>query len=62
MQINDKRRGDWDREREKGKLYAAPWAQLFERRLALFLSKAHYGIIFSIIFRVSSHQIVGKEN
>ena len=50
-------------------------AQLFERRLALtrgqiltlvsfsvFLSKAHYRIIFSILFRVSSHQIVGKEN
>ena len=28
----------------------------------LFLSKAHYGIIFSILFRVSNHQIVGKEN
>ena len=27
-----------------------------------FLSKAHYRIIFSILFRVSSHQIVGKEN
>ena len=27
-----------------------------------FLSKAHYGIIFSILFRVSNHQIVGKEN
>ena len=27
-----------------------------------FLSKALYGIIFSILFRVSSHEIVGKEN
>ena len=27
-----------------------------------FLSKAHYRIIFSILFRVSSHQIVDKEN
>ena len=27
-----------------------------------FLSKAYYGIIFSILFRVSNHQIVGKEN
>ena len=27
-----------------------------------FSSKAHYRIIFFILFRVSSHQIVGKEN
>ena len=27
-----------------------------------FLSSAHYRIIFSILFRVSNHQIVGKEN
>ena len=30
--------------------------------LFFFLSKAHYRIIFCILFRVSSHQIVGKEN
>ena len=49
-------------------------AQLFEHRLGLtrgeiltqvsfsFLSKALSPIIFSILFRVSNHQIVGKEN
>ena len=49
-------------------------AQLFERRLALtrgkifilafffFLSKALFRIILFIPFRVSNHQIVGKEN
>ena len=28
----------------------------------IFLSKALSGIIFSILFRVSNHQVVGKEN
>ena len=44
---------------------------MFERSLAklnfnpgffFFLSKALSWIIFSILFRVSNHQIVGKEN
>ena len=50
------------------------YAQLFERRVSansglkfnpgflFFLSKALSRIIFSILFRVSNHQIVGKEN
>ena len=43
-------------------------AQLFERRLALtrvsffFLYKVFSRIIFSILFKVSDHQIVGKKN
>ena len=44
------------------------WAQLFEDRLALNLgfffwcSKAFSLIIFSVIFRVSNHQLVDKKN
>ena len=43
-------------------------AQLFERRLALtrvsffLLYKVFSRIIFSILFKVSDHQIVGKKN
>ena len=67
--------GGWTRLVIRGPRVEVPiWAQLFDRRLALtrglnfnpgfffFLSKAHYRIIFFILFRVSSHQIVGKEN
>ena len=50
-----------------------PWAQLFDRRnanlgfnfnpgLFFFSSKGLSRIIFYSFFRVSSHQIVGKEN
>ena len=34
----------------------------FDPALFLFLSKALSRIILSILFRVSNHQIVGKEN
>ena len=34
----------------------------FNPGFPIFLSKALSGIIFSILFRVSNHQIVGKEN
>ena len=34
----------------------------FNPAFFLFLSKALSWIIFSILFRVSNHQIVGKEN
>ena len=34
----------------------------FNLGFVFFLSKALSGIIFSILFRVSNHQIVGKEN
>ena len=35
---------------------------IFNPGFFFFLSKAHYQIIFSIRFRVFSHQIVRKEN
>ena len=34
----------------------------FNRGFPIFLSKALSGIIFSTLFKVSNHQIVGKEN
>ena len=34
----------------------------FNPRFLIFLSKALSRIIFSFLFRVSNHQIVGKEN
>ena len=46
----------------------APWAQLFEGRLALnpgfffSCSKPFSRIIFSVIFRASNHQLVDKNN
>ena len=54
-------------------LFLIFWAQLFKCQLALtrlqfnmscffLLSKTVSQIIFSILFRVANHQIVGKEN
>ena len=34
----------------------------FNPGFCFFLSRALSGIVFSVLFRVSSHQIVGKEN